>query len=99
MLRSIILASAVMAVSACAYPVSETVQGGQSSSIYFESFPAEAVVIVNGTEVGRVADFDGGEQILAVPEGTNSILVRQGGNVLFDKKVFVGRNSNQKISR
>lgn len=93
-----LLGALALGLAACAYPVSETIQGSQASAIYFEAFPPNASVIVNGVTVGVIADFDGVDQTLPVPEGTNTILVRDGQRKLFDKRVFVGRNSTQKIS-
>ena len=96
--RRVLLGALALGLTACTYPVSETTQGGQSSAIYFEAFPLNAAVSVNGVVVGVIADFDGAQKTFAVPEGTNTILVRDGQRTLFDKRVFVGRNSTQKIS-
>lgn len=98
MMRRVFLGALALGLAACAYPVSETTQGSQTSAIYFEAFPPNASVSVNGVVVGVIADFDGAQQTLAVPEGTNTILVRDGQRTLFDKRVFVGRNNTQKIS-
>lgn len=88
-----------LVIAACAYPTSTVVQGGTSSAIYFEAFPADAVVMVGGQSVGTVGDFDGSDQTLAVAPGTHLVQVIHGGSVLHDKKVFVGRDSALKISR
>lgn len=88
-----------LVVAACAYPTSTVVQGGTSSAIYFEAFPEDAVVTVDGQSVGTVGDFDGLGQTLAVVPGTHLVQVIHFGNVLHDKKVFVGRDSALKISR
>jgi hypothetical protein len=98
--RSAMVALAAGAIlAACAYPSSSTVQGGTSSALYFESFPADAVVTVDGQTVGTVGQFDGADQTLAVAPGTHVVQVTQGGTVLHDGKVFVGRDSALKISR
>ncbi len=99
MVRKIIIGILAVGISSCAYPVSETIQGSQNSAIYFEAFPPTATVMVNGVVVGVVSDFDGVEQSLAVPEGTSAIVISDGQRTLLDKKVFVGRNSTQKITR
>jgi hypothetical protein len=91
--------AAGLVLAACAYPVSEVVQGGTSSAIYFEAFPADAAVMVDGQSVGTVGDFDGADQTLAVAPGTHLVQVIHGGSVLHDRKVFVGRDSALKITR
>jgi hypothetical protein len=84
---------------ACAYPTTSTTQGGTSSAIYFEAFPETAEVFVDGEFVGSVSQFDGSKQTLAVPTGTHAVLIRSNGTVLYDKKVYVGRDSALKISQ
>lgn len=94
-----LIGSAGLAVAGCAYPTTETVQGGESSAIYFQSFPADAIVMVDGQSAGTVGDFDGGANTLAVLPGTHEVVISQNGTVIHNKKVFVGRNSALKISR
>ncbi|MEH6490225.1 PEGA domain-containing protein [Hyphomonas oceanitis] len=96
---ALFIGSTSMVVTGCAYPTTETVQGGESSAIYFESFPAEATVIVDGQTAGTVGDYDGGANTLAVPPGTHEVVISQNGTVIHNKKVFVGRNSALKITR
>lgn len=91
--------AAVLMLAGCAYPVSKAVQGGTSSAIYFEAFPADAVVLVDGQSVGTVGEFDGADQTLSVAPGTHLVKIIHGGSVLHDRKVFVGRDSALKISR
>jgi|AntAceMinimDraft_11_1070367.scaffolds.fasta_scaffold03809_2 hypothetical protein len=86
-------------LTGCAYPTTETVQGGESSAIYFQSFPADAIVTVDGQSAGTVGDFDGGANTLAVLPGTHEVIISQNGTVIHNKKVFVGRNSALKITR
>ncbi|MBU2605324.1 MAG: hypothetical protein KKC43_05475 [Alphaproteobacteria bacterium] len=96
---AILIGSVGLPVAGCAYPTTETVQGGESSAIYFQSFPADAVVMVDGQSAGTVGDFDGGANTLAVLPGTHEVVISQNGTVIHNKTVFVGRNSALKISR
>lgn len=98
-LGRLIVGAIVVAVSACAYPTTSTTQGGTSSAVYFEAFPETAEVYVDGSYVGSASQFDGSGQTLAVPTGTHAVLIRSNGTVLFDKKVYVGRDSALKISQ
>lgn len=88
-----------LVLAACAYPTTSTTQGGTSSAIYFEAFPETAEVFVDGELVGSAAQYDGTEQTLAVPTGTHAVVVRSNGTVLYDKKVYVGRDSALKIGQ
>ena len=95
----VMIGAAAILLAACAYPTTSTTQGGTSSAIYFETFPSSAEVFVDGQLVGLASQFDGSEQTLAVPTGTHSVLVRNGGAILYEKKVYVGRDSALKISQ
>ena len=95
----VMIGAAIVLLASCAYPTTSTSQGGTSSAIYFEAFPDSAEVFVDGQMFGLVSQFDGSEQTLAVPTGTHSVLVRNGGTVLYEKKVYVGRDSALKISQ
>ena len=95
---SLIAGLALMA-TACAYPVASSTQGGASSAIYFDAFPPEAAVMVDGQPAGLVSDFDGVGGTLAVAPGTHTVVVTLNGSVVHDKKVYVGRDSALKISR
>ena len=87
------------ALGGCAYPTESIVQGGSSSAVYFEAFPETSQVILDGVVVGTVSDFDGANQTLGVIPGTHTIRITDGSTVLYDKKIYVDRDSALKIVR
>jgi hypothetical protein len=99
--KNLILAGALslaITTAGCAYPTSETIQGGQESAMYFDGFPESAQVYVNGTAIGSVSEFNGVDATLAVPSGTHSVTIIAGATELFNEKVYVGRDSALKVS-
>ena len=83
----------------CAYPGESMVQGGNSAAVYFEAFPETSQVILDGVVVGPVSDFDGANQTLGVVPGSHVIQITDGSAVLYDKKIYVARDSALKIVR
>ena len=65
------------------------------------SFRAEAEgglsgrVIVDGMDVGAVADYQAGQSALRILPGNHRIQVVSGGSVLLDEKVYIGDGVNR----
>ncbi|KCZ54968.1 hypothetical protein HY29_01815 [Hyphomonas beringensis] len=85
--------------SGCAYPTKNIVQGGSSGAVYFEAFPENAQIILDGVPMGAVADFDGKERTLSVSPGSHTVQITDGSMLLYDKKIYVDRDSALKIIR
>ncbi len=98
LIKTLVLSSSLLA-TACVYPTSAVVQGGNESAIYFEAFPVNSAVFIDGQSMGYTENFDGVANTLAVAEGSHTVIVRHNGHVLHEKMVFVGRNSVLKISK
>lgn len=94
-----IVSGLALFVTACATPTNSVVQGGSESAIYFEMFPSEASVSIDGQAVGSVGDYDGVERTLVVPVGTHKVEISENGQLIYNKKVYVGREGAIKISR
>lgn len=90
-----LICSAALVLSACAYPVSEVVQGGAESALSLSALPPQAVVSVDGRVVGTASDYSG--KVLAVVPGTHHVVVTIGGTVTVDRNVYVGRQSTVSI--
>lgn len=90
----------VLGVSACvSAPVSSVDQGGQASAIVFVGFPTDAEAKIDGVSVGNVSEFDGKSQSLGVTPGAHLVTVTTGGNVILERKIYVGRNSTLTVTR
>lgn len=97
--QNIVVGAFGLSLVACASPQGSVVQGGSESAIFFDSFPAEATVSLNGKRIGLVGDYDGVEQTLAVPAGTHTVQISNAGDIIYNKKVYVGREGAIKITR
>lgn len=98
--QKIVIGAFGLLIVACAsMPQGSVVQGGSESAVFFESFPAEATVTINGNPIGIVGDYNGIEQTLAVPAGTHTVQISNNGKMIYNKKVYVGREGAIKITR
>jgi hypothetical protein len=93
----VVCAAIAMGASACVYPTSKTEQGGVSSSLSFAGLPASASIVVDGSAAGMAGDYK--SKVLAVPPGTHRVTVKNGGQTLVDRDVYVGRDSTVKVAQ
>ncbi len=95
----ILAACAAIAIvgSACVYPATKTEQGGVNSSLSFAGLPASASIIVDGAAAGVAGDYM--SKVLAVSPGTHRVTVKNGGQTLVDRDVYVGRDSTVKVAQ
>jgi hypothetical protein len=95
----VLTACVALAVSAggCVYPTSSTQQGGVNSSLSFAGLPGSASISVDGAPVGTAADY--AAKVLAVAPGTHRVIVKNGGQTLVDRDVYVGRDSTVKVAQ
>jgi hypothetical protein len=95
----VIAACSLLALSlvGCVYPTSKTEQGGVSSSLSFAGLPPSATISVDGAAIGTAADY--AAKVLAVSPGTHRVTVQNGGQVLVDRDVYVGRDSTVKVAQ
>ena len=84
-------------ISACAYPTSGVVQGGPETALYFSHSPANAHVFIDGVDAGLVEVFDGKEAVLVVTPGRHIVELRIGTSQIFQKEVYLGDGTVQKI--
>jgi hypothetical protein len=94
--RSFAAVLAFFVATGCAYPITKTEQGGVSSALSFAGLPAAAVVVVDGTTIGTVADY--ATKVLAVAPGAHRVVVQSAGQTLVDREFYVGRDSIVKVA-
>lgn len=87
----------LIAVTSCAYPTSSLHQGGQRPAIGFSGAPPSAVVFVDGMEMGQASRYDGGEHVLIVESGPHSVSLKQDGNVIYKKSIYLGSGETRII--
>lgn len=95
--RSLIALGVMMLVSACAYPVSKSVQTSEQSAIYFTGNLEGALVQVDGVAAGPVIQYNGVDAVLTVPFGAHKVEVMRNGYPALSRDVFVGRGQQLEI--
>lgn len=58
--------------------------------ILIQQAPADAIVLVDGKEVGQARNFNGNPGVLLIEAGTHLVEVRLGDQVLISQRVFLG---------
>ena len=77
------------------YPTSGVEITDERPTIAFRGAPFAAVVFVDGREHGWAATYDGVKQSLIVEPGSHLVEVRDGGNVIFTERVFLGSRATK----
>jgi len=88
---------AALLLSGCVYPMSMVEQGTNGGSLYFPGAIAGARVFIDGTDMGDATAYDGRRAVLGVTAGPHRVALRQGGNTLYDRQVYVGADARVAI--
>lgn len=86
---------AVMA--GCVYPNQQIQTLDDRPSLHIVGAPQDAVLYVDGLEIGPAKKYDGKPDVLLLNPGTHSIQIRQGNNVLRSLDVFLGDGTHREI--
>ena len=96
----ITLVASSLALSACSTDytnsVSKTVDNRGTISFTTET-REDAVVYLDGKNVGTVDDFIAGDDALVVTPGSHAISVVEDKKIVFQQKVFIGNSTNKVI--
>jgi hypothetical protein len=87
------LLSAACLLAGCAYPVTRTDQGAAAGMFFFPGASADARVVIDGNDAGPASQYDGTKQYLSVEPGTHQIALSSGGQMVLNKKYYVGSGS------
>lgn len=87
----------VLAVAGCAYPTPSLHQGGQRPAIGFSDAPPSAIVVVDGIKMGRASQYNGDEHVLVVESGPHSVSLKENGNVIYQKYIYLGSGETRII--
>lgn len=99
-MKQFLLMTLLLAVlTGCTMP-STTVSTVESRpSISIVGAPADAVLVVDGLQIGVASQYRGDPNVLVVEPGTHRIEVRQGGATLYDQRVFVDSEHKRIVVR
>lgn len=86
-----------IAVTSCAYPTSSLRQGGQRPAIGFSGAPPNAVVTVDGVEMGPASQYNSGKQVLIVESGSHTVSLRLDGDEIYQQHIYLGSGETKII--
>jgi hypothetical protein len=81
--------AAILIAASCSYPSSRTDIPDERPSLAFTNAPNDAVVYVDGQQMGLAPDFNGTDRVLLVEPGNHVVEVRVGSQVLLSRRVFL----------
>ncbi len=85
-LASVLLIAAMLG---CAAPRTSVRTDDQSGSVVFKVKPRDAVVWVDGQQVGPARSFDGSSSVLKLPPGTHIIGLTAPGRIPYETKIYL----------
>ena len=94
--RILLYLSALLALAACAMPTKSTEAPVESPSLMVIGSPENAILFVDGIEVGPAENFSG-EQVLVVVPGRHLVEIRRGGSTLATREIFADAQGIQTI--
>ena len=95
-MRNILHIGLLALLAGCTYPSSRTDQGAEPGYLFFPNAPADARVIVDGSDAGAASTFTG-KQVLSVPQGTHRVELVAGGRSLLNKRYYVNAGARVAI--
>lgn len=91
----LILAATLLLAGCTANPAVVT-SGGSRPTLKISGAPEQAVLLVDGQEMGAASAF-AGPDVLRIEDGAHLVEIRLGGNVVHRERVFVGSGENKTI--
>jgi len=85
-------------LAACVYPQTTVSTGSKQPGIVVKGAPAGAVLYVDGLAMGAAQQYDGNPNVLTVLEGVHQVEIRQGANVIYHDKVYVGSGETRALT-
>lgn len=87
-----------LALTACVYPNRQTRTVDDRPSLSFVNAPPDAVLHVDGLEMGPANKYNGDPNILLLEPGTHHVEIRHEDKVLRSLDVFLGEGTRREIS-
>jgi hypothetical protein len=97
-MRKILMIALAMALASCALPNTTVRSGAVRPSLAIKGAPEEALLFVDGLQVGLAAQFDGIARVLNVEEGAHLIEIRVGNRVVHSEKFVISTGEARTLS-
>jgi len=79
----------MLALGGCALPVTTVQTVDDRPGLVFIGAPENAVLYLDGVNMGAVAQYNADPKVLTVEPGTHTVRVISGSTVLYDQRIFV----------
>ena len=81
----------------CVYPNQQVHTVDDRPGLYIAGAPADAILYVDGLEMGPASKFDGQPNVLILDPGTHRVEIRRGTRTLHSGVVFLGEGVKRQI--
>jgi hypothetical protein len=98
MMKSLVPAILVLALTACALPETAVRTGSPRPGLVIAGAPADATLVVDGLPMGPASDFDGHPKVLIVEEGLHQVEIRRAGALVHAEKTFVSNGETRTVN-
>ena len=85
-------------IAGCAYPTTTVRAVDDRPSIAIQGAPKDAILYVDGLNMGPADTYDGKPQVLLLETGKHKVEVKSQNQTLLSEKVFLGSGSTKILS-
>lgn len=97
MKKIIFISFLLIVIAGCAYPNRQVQTLDDRPSLTVVGAPPNAILYVDGLEIGPAHKYDGKPDVLSLNPGTHSVQIRNGTDVLRALEVFLGEGTHREI--
>jgi len=98
MIRYFTIIYLMIAINGCVYPNSQVQTVDERPGLIIVGAPQNAVLYVDGLEIGPAQKYNGKPKMLLLNPGTHSVQIREGSNVLRSIDIFLGEGTQREIN-
>lgn len=98
MKRLFVFTSVMFLIYGCAYPTSSVRVLDDRPSLMVHNAPQDAVLLVDGLDMGKASLYDGLGKVLLLEPGTHRVEVMHQGMLIHSEKIFLGDGETKTIN-
>ena len=87
-----------LSLTACALPTTRVNAGTARPTLTVLGAPADAMLYVDGLQIGAASHYNGAPHTLLIEEGVHRLELRQGATVLMVQKILASGGENTKFT-
>lgn len=97
-MKKLLAILACMQLAACALPTTQVNSGTARPTLTVIGAPANAILFVDGLQIGAAAIYNGAPNTLLIEEGVHRLELRMGNTVLVTQKIYASGGENTKFT-